>query len=468
MRPRLLALSALLLAAAGTAPAQEAVLLRLGGAAGQVVHSRMVMTMYMRGGPFDAMGADTTQPTTRLRMFVTQTLDSVSGDTLSFHSVIDSVHAESPAMPQLAAMTERAFAASPTRSTIRMDSRGRFLAMDTGGINVLGAAVGAPLGGAGSGLGPAGPGYILPEHPVRVGESWTATTNVAGLPGGGAVTGHSEYRLERIEPRGSAGTAVILMSGAMSVTAQMSGAMSVTALGTPTEMPIAGIFHLDIAARRMTATAMTMAYATSNYFMSNELGTVTGRVEITSAELDDSAPPPPMIRRRVAAAPPRPAASVSPPQPGATPAAADEPEGVEASPAPGRFTVIRLGAPEGQLNALLLEHVRRARAAGRRPFLEFEADWCGPCRSLQRSLGDSRMVEAFDGTYIVRVNLDRWLARLAGTGFDPSAIPVFFELDDAGRSTGRKIDGGAWGEDIPENMAPPLKAFFHPGAATGR
>ena len=114
--------------------------------------------------------------------------------------------------------------------------------------------------------------------------------------------------------------------------------------------------------------------------------------------------------------------------------------------------------------AAATEQVRRARAAGRRAFVEFEADWCGPCRSLEHYLGDSLMVAAFDRTYIVKLNLDRWQARLAGTGFDVPAIPAFFELDEAGRPTGRKIDGGAWGEDIPVNMAPPLHAFFQQGA----
>jgi hypothetical protein len=41
-----------------------------------------------------------------------------------------------------------------------------------------------------------------------------------------------------------------------------------------------------------------------------------------------------------------------------------------------------------------------------------------------------------------------------------SAIPVFFKLDASGKPTGEKIDGGAWGDNAPDNMAPPLAAFF--------
>jgi hypothetical protein len=37
---------------------------------------------------------------------------------------------------------------------------------------------------------------------------------------------------------------------------------------------------------------------------------------------------------------------------------------------------------------------------------------------------------------------------------------VFFAVDAKARPTGAKIDGGAWGEDIPRNMAPPLERFF--------
>ena len=44
--------------------------------------------------------------------------------------------------------------------------------------------------------------------------------------------------------------------------------------------------------------------------------------------------------------------------------------------------------------------------------------------------------------------------------FRVGPIPVFFQVDAAGNPTGRSIDGNAWGENVPANMAPPLKQFF--------
>ena len=75
-------------------------------------------------------------------------------------------------------------------------------------------------------------------------------------------------------------------------------------------------------------------------------------------------------------------------------------------------------------------------------------------------MGDARMSDAFAGTYLISIDIDEWSQQLAGTAFDSSSIPVFYELDEKAKPTGRKIDGGAWAENIPANMAPPLKAFF--------
>ena len=128
--------------------------------------------------------------------------------------------------------------------------------------------------------------------------------------------------------------------------------------------------------------------------------------------------------------------------------------------APPTFTVTELGVGGGELPGQLSAEVARALELGRNPFVEVYADWCGPCKALRDSLGDPLMVDAFEGTYIIKLDYDAWGEKLEKAGLGSSAVPVFFELDGRGKPTGRSIDGGAWGENIPVNMAPPLKAFF--------
>lgn len=72
------------------------------------------------------------------------------------------------------------------------------------------------------------------------------------------------------------------------------------------------------------------------------------------------------------------------------------------------------------------------------------------------------MVDAFTGTYIIEMNVDdpwNW-DEASLMGYNSDFIPVLFEVGENGFATGRQIDGSAWAENIPENMAPPLKAFF--------
>jgi len=122
---------------------------------------------------------------------------------------------------------------------------------------------------------------------------------------------------------------------------------------------------------------------------------------------------------------------------------------------------IRLKPAQGDLAKLVPTEAATARAKNLKPFVEVRADWCGPCRELEASMTDPLMVDAFAGTYIITLDADDWDAKqFASAGLDPRAIPVFFALDDQGKPTGRKINGGAWAENVPANMAPPLKAFF--------
>ncbi|MBI4952740.1 MAG: hypothetical protein HY908_11955 [Myxococcales bacterium] len=127
------------------------------------------------------------------------------------------------------------------------------------------------------------------------------------------------------------------------------------------------------------------------------------------------------------------------------------------------FTVVEVTPAAGELARVLGDHLAKAKALGQKPYAELWAEWCEPCVALRRSLGDPRMVKAFRGTYIVQLDVDAWGTKLDAAQLPADAIPVFYELADDGRPTGRKIDGGAWGDNTPANMAPPLDRFFHPG-----
>jgi thiol-disulfide isomerase/thioredoxin len=131
------------------------------------------------------------------------------------------------------------------------------------------------------------------------------------------------------------------------------------------------------------------------------------------------------------------------------------------APTDSAFTIIEIKPADGALTPGLAAAVKAAAARHQTPVVEFSASWCGPCKELAASLGDPRMIDAFRGIYLVRLDLDAWKGHLAGTKIpEVTAIPAFFALGTDGTATGATIDGGAWGDNIPANMAPPLKAFF--------
>lgn len=138
----------------------------------------------------------------------------------------------------------------------------------------------------------------------------------------------------------------------------------------------------------------------------------------------------------------------------------DDPARVSAAAKPAGFTTVELTPSLGKLTPLLQAEAKKAAAAGYKPFVEVHASWCGPCKELEQSLGDPKMQEAFAGTHQIRLDSDAWGGQLAAAGIPAPAIPVFFELDNSGKPTGRSINGGAWDANTPQNMAPPLKRFF--------
>ena len=133
--------------------------------------------------------------------------------------------------------------------------------------------------------------------------------------------------------------------------------------------------------------------------------------------------------------------------------------------APGRdYTLVRIYARDGDLHSLLAAEVKKAQALGQTPFVEFDATWCGSCQAISAGLASANglMLKAYSGVYLVHADVDEWGWGNSAGFPQGKAIPIFFALGSDGRPSGAVIDGGAWGEDIPENIAPVLAKFFHP------
>jgi hypothetical protein len=121
----------------------------------------------------------------------------------------------------------------------------------------------------------------------------------------------------------------------------------------------------------------------------------------------------------------------------------------------------KLTPTAGPIAAQVQAEVETAKAKHLSPFVYLGAGWCDPCVAIKRSLNDPKMRDALKGTYIIELEVDEWDEKeLKALDYRLGTIPYFSELDARGHGTGRSINGGAWGENTPENMAPPLKRFF--------
>jgi thiol-disulfide isomerase/thioredoxin len=126
------------------------------------------------------------------------------------------------------------------------------------------------------------------------------------------------------------------------------------------------------------------------------------------------------------------------------------------------FVIVRIEKSNGSMMKQLATEAQKANVLGLAPFIEFDATWCPPCQAIEKSINakDPLTVQALEGVYLIRADVDEWSGSI-GKDFNFDAIPVYYQLDENGDPTGAIIDGGAWGEDIPENFAPVLDAFFH-------
>jgi thiol-disulfide isomerase/thioredoxin len=128
------------------------------------------------------------------------------------------------------------------------------------------------------------------------------------------------------------------------------------------------------------------------------------------------------------------------------------------------FTIVRLHPSDGDLQAMLADEAQKAAALGQLPVVEFDATWCPPCKAIENLFQEKNelMLRAYDSAYIIKLDVDEWVwEENRVQNFEFQFIPVYFKLDSQGRPTGDKVDGSAWDEDIPENIAPVMDQFFH-------
>ena len=164
--------------------------------------------------------------------------------------------------------------------------------------------------------------------------------------------------------------------------------------------------------------------------------------------------PPPSARQPNSAAPRAPEVRAEPP-----PVASPAPPVPPAPPGP-KFSMTELAPTQGDLTPLLAMESKRAKAKGFVAVIEFYADWCPPCRVFEANIEAPEITAALTGTHLVKLNLDDWHDKLKGTGFAPRTIPSFYFVDEAGRPTGKMLDGDRWGKATPARMGAALEAFL--------
>lgn len=128
------------------------------------------------------------------------------------------------------------------------------------------------------------------------------------------------------------------------------------------------------------------------------------------------------------------------------------------------FMVVRVHPTDGDLQTLLSLEAKHATALRLMPIVEFDATWCPPCLAIDKAIKEKNelMLSAYRGTYIIKFDVDEWGWNDGVLeNFNFEFIPVYFKVNANGVQTGETINGGAWGEDIPENIAPVMDSFFH-------
>jgi hypothetical protein len=143
-----------------------------------------------------------------------------------------------------------------------------------------------------------------------------------------------------------------------------------------------------------------------------------------------------------------------------TPAAASAPPSIPAGPT--MIGSIRLVDLDPDAHATFHEQLaaeyRRAESAHQMLVVMTNKKVCDVCDEIAASLADPRMQAALANVDIVRVDVEDFASELHAGGMLEDTLPWFYKVDTTLRPID-SISAGEWDANIPQNMAPVLRAF---------
>jgi thiol-disulfide isomerase/thioredoxin len=106
----------------------------------------------------------------------------------------------------------------------------------------------------------------------------------------------------------------------------------------------------------------------------------------------------------------------------------------------------------------LQEIIKAEITSGKKPLLYFTASWCGPCKAFKRSLSDSIMAGALKDATLIMIDEGEDKENLLDK-YEIGVFPSYVRVNENGERL-KQIDGGAWDDNTPENMAPVFIQFL--------
>ncbi|HEX4458087.1 MAG TPA: thioredoxin family protein [Polyangia bacterium] len=133
-----------------------------------------------------------------------------------------------------------------------------------------------------------------------------------------------------------------------------------------------------------------------------------------------------------------------------------------AAKAPANAHVEFVAAPEGDVAALVLRELDKAKHDGKRVLVYEGATWCEPCRRFHEAAAAGRLDAELSTLRLIEFDADRDNERLAVAGYVSRFIPMFALPKPDGNFSGRLIEGSVKGDGAVDEMVPRLRGLLAP------